>query len=98
MCIRDSNIPYAYGFRGLSGYSSTYEGEMRDYLNRIDGSMWMFNQLYGRVDMYNLLSTKYFISYNSSINVPSGYKFLFSHKNFQVYENENYIELGFRCV
>lgn len=89
------NIPYAYGFRGLSGYSSTYEGEMRDYLNRIDGSMWMFNQLYGRVDMYNLLSTKYFISYNSSINVPSGYKFLFSHKNFQVYENENYIELGF---
>lgn len=89
------NIPYAYGFKGLSGYSSTYEGEMRDYLNRIDGSMWMFNQLYGRVDMYNLLSTKYFISYDSDENVPSGYQFLFEHKDFQVYENNNYIELGY---
>lgn len=89
------NIPYAYGFRGLSGYSSTYEGEMRDYLNRIDGSMWMFNQLFGRVDMYNLLSTKYFICYESDVNVPSGYQFLFEENDYMIYENTNFLELGY---
>ena len=93
---KQANIPFAYNYAGTSIYNSTYEGEMSEYYKRINNGLWMFNQLTGRQEMYNQLSSKYFISFGDSKVVPVNYEKVFStNEGFIVYENKDFIDLGY---
>ena len=91
---KHANIPFAYNYAGTSIYNSTYEGEMSEYYKRINNGLWIYNQLIGRQEMYNQLSSKYFITYGESNLIPIGYeKIYITESNYQIYENKNFINI-----
>lgn len=94
---KQANIPFAYNYAGTSIYNSTYEGEMTDYYARINNELWIFKQLIGRQEMYNQLSSKYFVTFGESNIIPYGYERVYAtESNYQVYKNENFIDIGYK--
>ncbi len=94
---KQANIPFAYNYAGTSIYNSTYEGEMSEYYKRINNGLWIYNQLIGRQEMYNQLSSKYFITYGDSNMIPIGYEKIYTtESNYQIYENKNFIDIGYK--
>lgn len=95
--IITSNEPLAQGFKGVSFYSSLYNINQTDFLNRFLTSVNM-PQTIGRESIYNLLSTKYF--YTSAVAnqpIPYGYKLIESNNDFKIYQNTNFVNLGYTC-
>ncbi|MEG0660357.1 MAG: YfhO family protein [Anaerorhabdus sp.] len=89
-----ANEPFSLGFKGGSFYSSIYNTNQEEYLNRYK-STWNMPQMQGRNESYNLLSFKYWYTYQNNRDVPFGYKFYKSDGNMDIYINDNYVELGF---
>ena len=94
---KKANIPFAYDFPGVSMYTSTYEGNLSNYLRRINSGLWIYDTLFGRSEMYDQLSAKYYITYgeNSSQSIPLDYEYLFDKNGFNVYVNNYSIGLGY---
>lgn len=90
-----SNEPFAHGFKGASFYSSVYNAEQEQFINRFK-STWNMPQAQGRNGIYNLLSFKYWYTFQHNQEVPDGYEFYDSFEDgLTVYINKNYVELGF---
>lgn len=94
--VTTSNEPLAQGFKGVSFYSSLYNTNQSDFLNRFLTSVNM-PQLVGRENIYNLLSTKYFYTSKLSQPIPYGFELIESNSNFTIYENKNFVNLGYVC-
>lgn len=93
--ISVANDPFAHGFRGASFYSSIYNTNQEEFLNRFK-STWNMPQNQGRNKIYNLLSFKYWYTENHINFVPMGYEFVEKLDNgIEIYENNNFVELGF---
>ncbi len=89
-----SNTPYENDFKGVSFYSTIYNSEMEDFLKRIKNN-WQMDQRYSSWDLYNLLSVKYIYGKSDIKQVPFGYSFKEYYDDYYIYENKNFIELGF---
>lgn len=94
--IVTANEPLSQGFKGTSFYTSLYNTNQEEFLNRFK-STWLMPQLVGRDSIYNLLSAKYFYTYQNNQPVPYKYYEIYSNNDFTIYENPNYVELGFAC-
>ncbi len=89
------NEPFANSYRGFAFYESLYNMHTEDFINRMK-STWNMTQMTGRNRTYNMLSSKYFYQYADDIPVPYGYKKVEDVDfPFDLYENENFVELGY---
>ena len=92
--LTTSNEPMANGYAGFSFYTSVYNTNQEEFINRFK-STWNMPQLLGRTKIFNLLSSKYFYSYYDNFPVPAGYELIAEQNGYKLYENTNYVELGF---
>lgn len=92
--ITTANEPLANGYAGMAFYESIYNTNQEEFLNRFK-STWNMPQSTGRNKVYNLLSAKYFYTFKPNDPVPYGYKLIREEKGYKLYENENFVELGF---
>lgn len=92
--ITTANEPLANGYAGMAFYESIYNTNQEEFLNRFK-STWNMPQSTGRNKVYNLLSAKYFYTFKPNDPVPYGYKLIKEEKGYKLYENENFVELGF---
>lgn len=92
--ITSSNEPMANGYNGFAFYESIYNTNQELFLNRFK-STWNMPQMIGRTKIYNLLSAKYWYTFAHEGPVPVGYDLIYKDDDLEIYENENYIELGF---
>ncbi|NCB34152.1 MAG: hypothetical protein EOM64_09820, partial [Erysipelotrichia bacterium] len=73
-----------------------YNTNQEEFLWRLKSS-WNMTQLIGRTRTYNMLSSKYWYTFDNSDPIPYGYRKIY-HSNeygYDLYENSNYIELGY---
>lgn len=89
------NEPMAKNFAGVSFYSTIYSGGAENYLKRFKGDGWSMPQLKGRMESYNLLSTKYWYANYKQMRPPFGYDLVLEKDGVYIYENQYYINLGF---
>ena len=92
--ITTSNEPMANGYAGFAFYESVYNTHQEEFINRFK-STWNMPQALGRTKIYNLLSAKYYYSYYDNYPVPVGYELIAEQNGYKLYENTNYVELGF---
>ncbi len=94
--VMSSNEPYANNYKGFGFYESLYNTNQEEFLSRMK-STWNMWQMVGRVRTHNMLSAKYWYTYDFSDPVPYGYTWIYTDEEagFQVYENRNYVELGY---
>lgn len=88
-----ANLPYAYDLMGTSGYTSLYNFDQSDYINRYQKD-WTFYQSEGHVYNTSLENVKYWIGYNNE-TVPFGFSFIANIDEFSIYQNNYFIELGY---
>ena len=89
-----SNNAYAKDIAGVSFYNSIYNYEMEDYLSRFK-STWSMPVSLGQDFAYSLLSIRYWVTSVYSSEPPYGFEFVSQVGNLSIYENKNWIELGF---
>ncbi len=93
--VTSANEPMANGYAGFAFYESVYNTNQEEFLNRFK-STWNMPQLVGRNTIYNLLSAKYYYTFDEFFPIPYGYELINEYENgLKIYENKNYIELGF---
>ncbi|MEF9919521.1 MAG: YfhO family protein [Erysipelotrichaceae bacterium] len=93
--LTKSNEPYSHNFKGAGFYSSVYNANQEDFLARFK-STWNMPQIQGRTSIYNLLSFKYWYTYQHNEQIPFAFELKESYENgMQLYENTNFFELGF---
>lgn len=94
--ITINNEPFSKRYKGFSFYSSVYNYENKDYIDRFL-SRWSMSQAEGHHHSYNLLSAKYWITYSHLTDVPYAYKKLYTDPElgYEIYENPYFLELGF---
>lgn len=93
--LTSSNEPMANAYPGFAFYESIYNTNQEDFLKRFKSTHNM-PQLVGRSKIYNLLSSKYWYTFNYETPIPFGYNAIYSSPNgYTIYKNENFVELGF---
>lgn len=93
--VTSANEPMANGYAGFAFYESVYNTNQEEFLNRFK-STWNMPQLVGRNKIYNLLSAKYYYTFDQFFPIPYGYELLQEYDNgLKIYQNSNYVELGF---
>ncbi|MEA4875899.1 YfhO family protein [Anaerorhabdus sp.] len=93
--LTTANEPMANAFPGFAFYESVYNTNQEEFMARFK-TVNNMKQLIGRTKVYNLLSAKYWYTFNYEDAIPYGYnKIHESPKGYTVYENENFVELGF---
>ena len=95
LSLMTGNEPYANGYNGFGFYESVYNTNQEEFLWRLKSS-WNMTQLTGRFRTYNMLSSKYWYTYDYSDPIPYSYTKVYSSEDgYDVYENRNYVELGY---
>ncbi|MCH4208036.1 MAG: YfhO family protein [Solobacterium sp.] len=95
LALMTGNEPYANGYNGFGFYESVYNTNQEEFLWRLKSS-WNMTQMIGRTRTYNMLSSKYWYTFDYSDPIPYGYKKVYSSEDgYDLYENENYVELGY---
>lgn len=88
------NEPMSQYYKGTSFYTSLYNFEQEDFLNRFK-SNWSMPVTFGRYNTNFITSVKYYISINNKHEVPFGFEYLTSINDKIIYINKYYIPLGF---
>ncbi|MEA5027123.1 MAG: YfhO family protein [Erysipelotrichaceae bacterium] len=88
-----ANLPYAYDIMGTSGYTSLFDFDQSDYLDRYQES-WTFYQTEGRLFNTNVENVKYWIGYENEL-APFGFTFVENFDEYAIYQNDYFIELGY---
>lgn len=93
--LTTANEPMTNAYPGFAFYESIYNTNQEEFLARFKSSHNM-PQLIGRTKTYNLFSSKYWYTFDYERAVPYGFKKIYeSPSGYTVYENENFVELGF---
>lgn len=94
LSLMSGNEPFAGSYAGFGFYESVYNTNQEEFLARMK-STWNLTQYIGRYRTYNMLSSKYWYTYDHSWPVPYGYQWVEDSPNgYSLYENTNYVELG----
>ena len=92
--LMSGNEPFANSYAGFGFYESVYNTNQEEFLDRLK-STWNMTQYVGRFRTYNMLSAKYWYTYDHSQPVPYGYKWREDNPaGYSLYENKNYVEFG----
>lgn len=96
LTLTTANEPVANAYPGVAFYESIYNTNQEAFLNRFKSTHNM-PQNVGRTNIYNLLSTKYWYTFNNETPIPYGYEEIYKDDNYDytVYQNPNFVELGF---
>ena len=92
--LSSANEPFAFGYWGLSFYTSTYNYEQDGYLDRLR-STWSMPNAFGRNYTYLLTSVKYFITTDKGHLPPYGFDFYKRVGKEFIYANRYYLPMGF---
>ncbi|MGL4373049.1 MAG: YfhO family protein, partial [Turicibacter sp.] len=91
----DNNLPLASNFSGFRFYTSVFQYSQNDFLSQFKVAQWATSRVYGKENILNLLSYKYFVDFIGDANTPYGFEY-FSHvQGIPVYINKYASELGF---
>lgn len=93
--ITTPNEPFSKNYPGFSFYNTIYNTETSDYYNRTSPN-WFVSEAMGRNKIYNLMSAKYWITYDYESQIPDDYELLYKDKDtgFSIYKNPYFLELG----
>lgn len=93
------NLAMIEGYRGSATFHSIYNYKSQDFIDWSRTSYnyrgWSMGVHEKRMDLDTLLNMKYYILKSNDINVPLGYKKIKELDGRVVYENTNFVELGF---
>lgn len=93
--LTSANEPMANAYPGFAFYESVYNTNQEEFMSRFK-TVNNMHQLFGRTKIYNLLSAKYWYTFNYETEIPLGFtEFYQSPDGYTVYKNENFVELGF---
>lgn len=93
--LTSSNEPMANAYPGMAFYESVYNTNQEAFMSRFKSTHNM-PQLVGRTNIYNILSAKYWYTFNNETPIPVGYEKIYeSDYGYTVYQNRNFVELGF---
>ena len=92
--ITTPNEPFSKNYPGFSFYNTVYNVETDDFYDR-SRSNWFVSEAMGRNKIYNLMSAKYWITYDFETQIPDRYEYLYHDEaGFTIYKNPYFIELG----
>lgn len=93
--ITTPNEPFAKNYPGFSFYNTVYNVETDEFYDR-SRSNWFVSEAMGRNKVYNLMSAKYWVTYDFETQIPEHYEFYYRDKQsgYTVYRNPYFIELG----
>lgn len=88
------NTPMYQQFKGMSLYSSIFDGQLNDYLynqakiNLQNESLSKYSNMQGRSNLYSLWSTKYLMKKSYQKEKPANFKMIQDDGKYQILENE----------
>ena len=93
--ITTPNEPFSKNYPGFSFYNTVYNAETEDFYNR-SRSNWFVSEAMGKNKVYDLMSAKYWITYDYETQIPDDYVMIHDDKEngFKIYQNPHFIELG----
>lgn len=96
----DNNLSMMLGYNGLATFHSVYNFALDPFINDYSEvsygyNSWSMGIHEKRVALEDYLGVKYYIVENDDFNIPHGYKLFKKYNLYSVYENTNFIELGF---
>lgn len=93
--LTSANEPMANAYPGFAFYESVYNTNQEEFMSRFK-TVNNMHQLIGRTKVYNLLSAKYWYTFNYETEIPFGYTELEKRDDgYTIYQNSNFVELGF---
>ena len=95
-----NNLSMTLNYNGISAFHSVYNKELHEFINTYSRASysngnWSMGIDEKRAYLNQFLGVKYLIAENEDINVPHDYKLVNVGKYFNVYENTNFVELGY---
>ena len=95
-----NNLSMTLDYNGISSFHSVYNQELYDFINKYSKASYSFgNWSMGidekRVYLNEFLGVKYLLVENDDINIPHDYKLVKVGKYYSIYENQNFVELGY---
>lgn len=100
LCDRNhNNLAMTLNYNGVGTFHSVYDKELFDFINTFSRASYSYENWSMGIDekrayLDQFIGIKYLVNYKENKNVPFGYKLHKSYNFFNVYENENFIELG----
>ncbi|MDT3995681.1 YfhO family protein, partial [Mammaliicoccus fleurettii] len=92
--LTQDNTPMYQHFKGMSLYSSIFDGQLNQYLfsdakvNLQDESLSRYSNMQGRSNLYSLWSTKYIMKKSYQKETPANFKIKSDDGKYQILENE----------
>lgn len=95
-----NNLAMTLDYNGISTFHSVYNKELFDFINNYtrasySWSNWSMGIDEKRAYLNEFLGIKYLIAKNEDINIPHDYELYKVGKYYSVYENKNFVELGY---
>lgn len=95
-----NNIGMTLNYNAMSTFHSVYNYNLTEFLNdwtliNYNNGNWSMSYDEKRLDLDAFLGVKYYVNEKDNTNVPFNYTLLKEYQYFDVYQNNNYIELGF---
>ncbi|RIL53360.1 hypothetical protein BUY93_00195 [Mammaliicoccus fleurettii] len=92
--LTQDNTPMYQHFKGMSLYSSIFDGQLNQYLfsdvkvNLQDESLSRYSNMQGRSNLYSLWSTKYIMKKSYQKETPANFKIKSDDGKYQILENK----------
>lgn len=92
--LNQDNTPMYQQFKGMSIYSSIFDGKLNDYIfskakvNLQNESLSRYSDMQSRSNLYSLWSTKYIMKKSYQKELPANFKLLSDDGKYQILENE----------
>lgn len=95
-----NNLAMTLGYNGISTFHSVYNKELFDFINKYSRASYSYANWSMGIDekrayLNEFLGVKYLIAEKDDNNIPFDYELKKSGKYYNVYENKNFIELGY---
>lgn len=88
------NIPAVQNYNSMQNSNSTRFALETGMLEN-PGAIFLSVSQENRETQDSLLSVRYFMDYDGTGEIPDGFRYCYTENNTDVYENENYIPMGF---
>lgn len=92
--LNEDNTPMYQHFKGMSLYSSIFDGGLNDYLynkakvNLQNESLSKYSNMQGRSNLYSLWSTKFLMKKSYQQETPANFKLVSDDGKYQILKNE----------
>jgi uncharacterized membrane protein YfhO len=94
-----NNIEMVEGYNGLGTFHSIYGYDLQDFIDWTHYSYgykgWSMGDHEKIINFESFLGTKYYLLHDTDKNIPFGLKEIGRENNRVLYENPNYVDLGF---